>query len=385
MKKRRILIIAMVLLAMVVVLLAAGPILATLGVPPLFCVEGGNGHIRFVSCESEPVDTFEQHTTPVPVSADAQPTLIDTDMAADDWMAILYLLQRPDVEVLAITVTGTGEAHCEPGVQNALDLAALAGRPDIPVACGRETPLAGDHVFPTSWRSWVDSLAGVDIPSNPNSPASQTAMELIADAVQEADGNLEIITLGPLTNLAEAFQSDPLLADNLSRVFIMGGAFYVPGNVADVPEMRIDNSAAEWNIYIDPVAAQMVVESGAPITFVPLDACNHVLLDEAFYRRLGNDRTTPAARFVYQVLTENIGFVQSGSYYFWDPLTAAVAVDSSLASFEIQSVIVVDEEGANIGVTRVNPTGSQVQIAVSADGDAFKQQFLDVLNSRTGD
>ena len=64
--------------------------------------------------------------------------IIDTDMAADDWLAILYLLGRPEVEVAAVTVTGAGEAHCQPGVRNALALIALAGHPDIPVACGRE-------------------------------------------------------------------------------------------------------------------------------------------------------------------------------------------------------------------------------------------------------
>ena len=74
-----------------------------------------------------------------------RPVIIDTDMAGDDWLAILYLLNRPDVSVQAITVTGTGEAHCGPGIKHALSLTALAGQPDIPVSCGRETPLQGDH------------------------------------------------------------------------------------------------------------------------------------------------------------------------------------------------------------------------------------------------
>src|SRR5678815_3660267 len=82
------------------------------------------------------------------LDARRKPFVIDTDMAADDWMAIMYLLSRTDVEVKAITVTGTGEAHCNPGVQNAMNLVALAGSPEVPVACGRETPLQGDHTFP---------------------------------------------------------------------------------------------------------------------------------------------------------------------------------------------------------------------------------------------
>jgi len=77
-----------------------------------------------------------------------KPIIIDTDMSIDDLMAILYLLQRGDVSVKAITVTGTGLAHGAPGTKNALDLLALTGNAEIPIACGRETPLACDHEFP---------------------------------------------------------------------------------------------------------------------------------------------------------------------------------------------------------------------------------------------
>jgi inosine-uridine nucleoside N-ribohydrolase len=185
----------------------------------------------------------------------------------------------------------------------------------------------------------------------------QDAVKLIAGAIREAGGKLEIIALGPLTNLAETFQADPSLAKEIQQLYIMGGAFQVPGNVSDAPEMNIDNTVAEWNIYVDPHATALVVASGAPITFVGLDASNHVLLDEAFYEQLGEDRTTPEAEFIYQVLTKNIGFVRSGAYYFWDPLTAAIAVDESLGTFEEQPVIVIEEEGPQSGATRLDESG----------------------------
>jgi pyrimidine-specific ribonucleoside hydrolase len=311
--------------------------------------------------------------------------LIDTDMAADDWMAILYLLQRPDVDVRAITVTGAGEAHCEPGVRNALDLVALAGRPEIPVSCGRETPLEGDHVFPQSWRDNVDALAGIEIPANPNPPYGQDAVALIGETIRQAEGELQIITLGPVTNVAEAFAAEPQLAEEIQQLYIMGGAFSVPGNVSDAPEMGIDNEAAEWNIYVDPHAAGLVVASGAPITFVPLDASNQVPLDKAFYDRLAADRATPEARFVHQMLTRNIGFVTSGGYYFWDPLTATVAVDESFADYETGPVIVIEEEGPESGATRQDEAGGLARWATAAEGERFKQHFLDVLNGRVAE
>jgi len=379
MKKKLVIVVAVALFLILILVLVSGPLLNALGVE-VFCIAEEDGRTRLVRCGGE--QTLTADTEPPELSAGARPILIDTDMAADDWLAILYLLQRPDINVRGITVTGAGEAHCGPGVQNALDLAALAGRPEIPVTCGRETPLKGDHVFPPSWRENVDALAGVVIPANPTRPDARVAAGLIAKVIADAGGELEIIALGPLTNLADAFLTDPTLAEEIEQLYIMGGAFSVPGNVSDAPEMAIDNVAAEWNIYVDPHAAGLVVDSGAPIIFVPLDASNYVPLDEAFYEQLEADRVTPEAEFVYRVLTANIGFVRSGDYYFWDPLTAAIAVDESLGSFETRSVTVVEEEGPQSGATQLDEGGNQVRIASAADGEHFKQQFLDGLNGR---
>ena len=377
--KKILLISAVVLLILVILVMVAGPFLKALGVDVL-CITEENGRNRLVRCGGESV--LSADTSPPELAAGAQPVLIDTDMAIDDWMAILYLLQLPDVDVRAITVTGAGEAHCRPGVQNALDLVALAGRPEIPVTCGRETPLEGDRVFPQSWRDNVDSLASVSIPSNSNQPVKQDAVELIASTVRDKPGELLILALGPLTNLAEAFLSDSSLAGEIEQLYIMGGAFSVQGNVHVVPELPSDNEAAEWNIYVDPKAAAIVVASGAPITFVPLDASNQVLLDEAFYDRLGRYRTTPEAEFVYRVLTKSIDFVRSGKYFFWDPLTAAIAVDESLGNFETKPVIVITEEGLESGATRIDDSGRPVRIATTAAGERFIGHFLDVLNGR---
>ena len=118
---------------------------------------------------------------------------------------------------------------------------------------------------------------------------------------------------------------------------------------------------------------------------MPLDASNHVLLDEGFYDRLGEDRTTPEAEFIYRVLAQNIGFVRSSDYYFWDPLTAAIAVDESIGTIETQPVIVIGEEGSESGATRLDENGSPVRIATAASGERFKQLFLDVLNGRVAE
>ena len=318
--------------------------------------------------------------TPTPFTGVPRPVLIDTDMAGDDWMAILYLLNRPDLSIEAITVSGTGEAHCEPGVKNAMSLAALAGQADIPVSCGRTTPLQGDHTFPSDWRANVDALAGLNLASNPASPSPQSAVDLLTAKIKSLPDKVTVISLGPLTNLAEALQSAPELKENIEMIYIMGGAVDVPGNVG-ISHVGIDNSVAEWNIYVDPRAAAIVLQSGAPITLVPLDATNHAPATKNFYERLKNDRNTPEAMFVFDVLAKNYDFIQSGGYYFWDPLAAAILTDNSLATYETRKLTVNEEEGDKSGRTQASESGASIRVAVDVESERFEQLFLDTLNS----
>jgi inosine-uridine nucleoside N-ribohydrolase/predicted ester cyclase len=308
-----------------------------------------------------------------------KPMIIDTDLDVDDWLAILYLLQRTDVEVLAITVTGAGAARCDPGVQHALDLVALAGSPEIPVACGREMPLQGNHAFPDWLRDNMDALAGLSIPANNQPPFDGTSVELLAQTIHESLDNMTLVTLGPLTNIAELLEGEPSLIDNLEMIYVMGGAVSVPGNVGFMVD---GNTVAEANIYVDPQAAAMVFASGAPITLVPLDATNYAPVTMDFYARIENDRSTPEADFVYQALTQSRDFIQSGGFFFWDPLAAAIATDNSLARFQGRAISVIVEEGAESGQTFADASGSRVRIAVEANGEQFETIFLNVLNGR---
>lgn len=379
---KRALLIAVACVAVLVVLLAiSGPVLTRLGVQGLFYIESSSGQLRLVRATVDPASlpALVPGASPA-LAGDAKPVIIDTDMAADDWMAILYLLQQSSVDVKAITVVGTGEAHCVPGVQNALDLAALAGRPEIPVACGRETPLSGHHAFPPAWRQRVDSLLGLSLPRNPNAPYDGSAVELLTRVVEQSPQKVHLATLGPLTNVAEAIEARPELVDNLERITIMGGAVNVPGNVR--ASANTGNDLAEWNVYADPHAVAIVLGSGAPITLVPLDATQYVPVTLDFYRQLKRNRRTPAAEFVYRVLTQKESDVRSGTYCFWDPFTAAVVTDDKLAAFEEMALVVIEEEGPQSGRTLVSSSGHPVRVANGADAVGFGGLFLDTLNRR---
>ncbi len=314
---------------------------------------------------------------PLPASDQPRPVIIDTDMAPDDWMAILYLLQRPDIAVKAITVVGTGETHCAPGVRNALRLVALAGENDIPAACGRETPLAGDQAFPEAWRARADTLGGLDAPEIDMPPSQPGAVELLINTINASPRPVTLLTLGPLTNLAEAVQADPAIVRNVGQIYMMGGALEVLGNVSYA---GIDNQVAEWNIFIDPLALRQVLESGAPVTFVPLDATNHAPINLDFYFQLQANHRTPEADFVYDLLTAQFDSVTSGIYYFWDPLAAAILVDESLGYLKEGNIFVNVQPGTSYGLTRLMSSGLPARYAKSVDAGRFEYEFLRALN-----
>ncbi|HNS51920.1 MAG TPA: nucleoside hydrolase [Anaerolineae bacterium] len=380
--KRALLIAAVSIVVLLILVALSGPLLTWLGVQLPFYIVFSPGEVRLVRATAAPASQPSLAPgTPMTPAGDAMPVIVDTDMAPDDWMAILYLLQQPGVDVKAIAVAGTGEAHCVPGVQNALDLAALAGRGAIPVACGRETPLQGDHAFPSDWREAVDGMLGLALPRSPEAPYEGSAAELLAGVVEQSPEKVHILTLGPLTNVAEALEAHPELVDNLSGITIMGGAVNVPGNVRASAD--VGNDLAEWNVYVDPHALAVVLGSGAPVTLVPLDATGDVPVTSGFYKRLKRDRGTPAAEFVYRVLTQQEAKIRAGGYSFWDPFAAAVAVDGSLATFAEVRLSVIEEEGPESGRTAAGDAGQPVRVAVGADAAGFETLFLDGLNGRS--
>jgi pyrimidine-specific ribonucleoside hydrolase len=309
-------------------------------------------------------------------AAGARPLLVDTDVAADDLVAIAFLLASPSVAIKAITVSGTGEAHCGAGVDVVLRLLERLDAPAIDIACGRETPIAGDHAFPDDWRARVDDGSGLTLPSTSRQPFAGEAVRLITETADRVDG-LRILTLGPMTNLADALGSHPNFAQRLESVYAMGGALFVLGNVrfGGPP----DNEVAEWNVYVDPTAAQAVIDSGLTVRLVSLDGTNHVPVTPEYAERVRRE-ATGAGALVLAELFAGHPFMTDGTYYLWDPLAAAMAADYPLGSFSAARVDVEEAEGPEVGFTRPVEGTPNVEYLSAADRAAAEEALLETLN-----
>jgi inosine-uridine nucleoside N-ribohydrolase len=298
--------------------------------------------------------------------------VVDTDMGFDDVTALLYLLRRDDVDVAAVTVAGDGLARCEAGVANALGLLALAGEPDVPVACGPEAPLAGSNAFPDEWRDATDELAGVDLPEAGGEPTG-TAVEVLRETL---DGRTALLTLGPFTNVAEALREEPALADRVGRVVSMAGAVHVPGNAPQ--------GLAEYNVWIDPVAADEVLRA-LPVVWVPLDATDAVPVTPYFVEALGAHPTTPEARAVHGIMLGNEQIAAGGSF-LWDPLAAILLVEPDLADYRSERLHVTASQDAGAGWMEVWPDGVPARVAVDvADPLAVERELLSTLSGERVD
>ena len=323
------------------------------------------------ACEPSP-EGSEATQPPAGANADARHVVVDTDLAFDDIMALLYLLQRDDVVIDAVTIAGTGEAHCDPGVRNANRLLALGGETDTPVACGRETPLQGANAFPPEWRTAVDDLSMLDLPEVDRGADPRGAVRLLLDTL---DGDGTLITLGPLTNVAQALRADPGFASRVPEFVAMAGAIDTGGNAP--------SGVAEYNVWVDPLAAKEVIE-GMDVTLVRLDATDDVPFTPFFADTLGAHLASPEAQAADAIIAANQEIFLQGGYSFWDTLATALVFRPELATWSRARVLVTASLDAGAGWIDRWDEGAPVRFAAAVpDPLAFEREYLSVLTGET--
>ncbi len=193
--------------------------------------------------------------------------IIDTDPGQDDAVAILLALASPELELLGIT-TVAGNVPLALTSRNARMVLELAQRRDIPVYAGADRPL----MRPLVTAEHVHGRTGLDgpvLPEPQTALAPGHAVDFIIDTLMAREpGTVTLCPLGPLTNIALALMREPRIAPRIQRIVLMGGGFFEGGNITP---------AAEFNIYVDPQAADLVFRSGVPITMAPLDVTHQAL------------------------------------------------------------------------------------------------------------
>ncbi|ALG14135.1 nucleoside hydrolase [Kibdelosporangium phytohabitans] len=265
--------------------------------------------------------------------------ILDTDPGIDDSLAILFLAAQENMEIVAVGSVH-GNVPAPTAADNALQVLDLAGLTEVPVAIGAARPLA-QELRTTEFVHGADGLGGQAGKPPARKPEKISAAEQIVHLARENPGELTLLALGPLTNVALALLLEPRLPHLLKSVMILGGALGVPGNVTP---------NAEANIWHDPEAADLVFEAGFEnLTLVGLDVTETAKADEAWLTALA-EIPTPKAQFATALLKHYADFYSRMSGYrtctIHDPLAAALLQDPTMAEYK-EVVVSVELRGTH--------------------------------------
>ena len=288
------------------------------------------------------------------------PILLDIDPGIDDAIALLMALSSPDVALLGVTTVG-GNARLAHTTRNALRILEYAGRHDIPVARGASRPLRGAFSYAYHFHGPGGLTARLPLPVA--KPITLSATQFLGSTLREAPGRVTLVALGPLTNIAHLLQQDPQARGLIGELLVMGGAFTGPGNAGPL-------GSAEFNIYNDPEAAQVVLSAGIPTTVVGLDVCHQVAFqspDELLHLINGG----PEARLAGRLLANWFRLHPGGTCHLCDPLALAAAIQPKLLTCRVTSVTVETHDDQRRGETRFGGAGPAVRVATGVDVEGF--------------
>lgn len=302
--------------------------------------------------------------------------IIDTDPGQDDAVAILLALASPELEVLGITVVA-GNVPLPLTVKNARVICELAGRPDVRIFAGCDRPLkralvTAEHVHGKT------GLDGITLPDPTMSLAQGHAVDFIIDMVRrEPAGSVTLCPLGPLTNIAMALSRAPDIAARIAEIVLMGGAYFEVGNITP---------AAEFNIYVDPEAADIVFTSGVPLVVLPLDVTHKALTSRAWIEKMrGLGTQIGQAVASWTDFFERFDTAKYGSEGapLHDPCVIAYLIDPSLFSGRHIHVAIELEGRHTLGMTvadwwRVTDAEPNALFI----GDVRREAFFALLSDR---
>jgi inosine-uridine nucleoside N-ribohydrolase len=292
--------------------------------------------------------------------------IIDTDPGTDDAIALIMALNSPNLDIVGLTTVG-GNASLDQTTRNALRLLEYMNRPEIPVSKGASRPIRGE--FDYAYYHHGPGGLTVELPAPSNKPIAIPAPDFIIRESQNHAGNLTLIAIGPLTNVANAITKEPRLNELINEVIVMGGAVEVGGNVTPY---------AEFNIYDDPDAASIVFSSGIPIRLIGLDVCNETYVttkDESWL-----SLESHGGKLASQILANWFDSRDdSAIYHLCDPLAIAAAIQPDLMTYRQASVMVESEDATRKGQTTANYSASGVRIALSVKAPEAKDLMLGLL------
>jgi inosine-uridine nucleoside N-ribohydrolase len=308
--------------------------------------------------------------------------IIDCDPGIDDALNIIIALNSPELKIEAIT-TVSGNLHVEKTSLNALKILELAGRKDIPVARGAAKPLTRE-LYLDPFSHGEDGLGNTNLPPPKLELDKRPATDLLIELIRSSPNELTVITTGPLTNLATAIRKDREIARSVKQHIMMGGLF---GLTSDAFKFATGgNPVSEWNIFVDPEAADIVINSGLETLAIGLDITTResITVTEGHVSALESkkNRTSAICAKMMRYIM-NRGFLM----HLHDPSTSVYAVDNTIFKTEKFPVAIECESDLSRGQTIIDRRYKfqwtldmpKLEVVTDVDANRFNQVVFDRL------
>lgn len=299
--------------------------------------------------------------------------IMDVDPGIDDALAILLALRSDEIKIEGIT-TVSGNVEVNQGTKNALKIVSLAKREDISVYKGMSKPIVKQYIDATDTHG-KDGLGETFYPDAKIEPAKESAIRFMERTIKENPGEITILALGPLTNVATLLEENPRVASKIKKIILMGGTARFRGNCSPV---------AEYNFWVDPHAAKIVFNSGVKVIMVGLDVTHRIILTPNL-REVLKQIGTKISKFIYDITSYYVDFhwkqEKTIGCVINDPLATSILVDPTIVTTE-NAWVDIETQGICIGQSVVDFGGiwsngkCNTEVCMKVNPKKFFELFL---------
>jgi len=335
---------------------------------------------------AEPIEETEvdEEASPEPVFneelTDPIPVIFSHDGGSDDFAVLIYITRHPMINLIGV-VQSYGLQYPSKTLESwQTFLYDVIDYDEAVFGLGSEYPLDPENnQFPEGWRGGTDAVWSLDLPEPSDTYSAIDGADLIVDLIKSSPEKVTMLVTGAQTDMALALQKDPSIVGNISQIVIMGGAFDMEGNLYESPGHE-DNVVAEWNIYVDPLAAKIVFNSGVPLSIVSLDGSHYFFISPDDDEKISNS-TDPALSLLSTVWQQQFqGW--NGDFKIWDIVAAVALTNPEVIEWKYDDVDVIAEPGSTHGQTVALGTGSEIiRYSANTNYDLVREIIINVYLS----
>lgn len=307
--------------------------------------------------------------------------IVTTDACYDDFLALAYLLEKRNIKLEALTVSGIGMSYPKDAAQNLINFLAYAKEPQIPVSFQSNEGLCSFDSAPNALKDEAAHFYGVHLKKSQKEAKNVSCSDLIADRVLRSSEKVTLLCLSPLNDVCEFLINYPYLHNKIDQIIIVGGAIRSFGNIQREFDDHL-NTVAKYNIALDPCSAEIVFKTQIPKVLCPLDLTNKLPLTREIYEEYSPKLTTSLGAFVKELMRNVLDLYPNQKLKFSDVAAAVYLTNPSIFETRVMKLSVDNTQGPHFGRVFEDPNGCKVSVMTRVNQNLFYKSFFNSMSKK---